>query len=104
MAVLKRLKFAPRSEAFTAEQKSLLATTWQFAGHVSQVRNAGDYFTFDIAGQNLANPTAAILSAALMLDFLAENAAADRIRAACDDPVTGSTTDVGDVIAARVGN
>ena len=39
-----------------------------------------------------ANPTAAILSAALMLDFLGEDAAADRIRAACAEPVTGSTT------------
>lgn len=56
----------------------------------------------DIAGQNKANPTAAILSAALMLDFLGEGDAADRIRAACGDPVTGSTTDVGDTIAARV--
>jgi 3-isopropylmalate dehydrogenase len=58
----------------------------------------------DIAGQNKADPTAAILSAALMLDFLGEVDAADRIRAACADPVTGSTTDVGDAIAARVGN
>ena len=58
----------------------------------------------DITGQNTANPIAAILSAALMLDFLGEDTAADRIRAACADPVTGSTTDVGDAIAARVGN
>ncbi len=59
----------------------------------------------DIAGQNTANPTAAILSAALMLDFLGERDAADRIRAACDaEPGTGSTTDVGDAIAARVGH
>ena len=58
----------------------------------------------DIVGTGKANPTAAILSAALMLDFLGEGAAADRIRAACADPVTGSTTDVGDAIAARVGN
>ena len=58
----------------------------------------------DIAGQNKANPTAAILSAALMLDFLGDAHAADRIRAACVDPVTGSTTDVGDAIAARVRN
>ncbi len=58
----------------------------------------------DIAGTNVANPTAAILSAALMLDFLGEGAAADRIRAACADPVTGSTTDVGDSIASRVRN
>jgi 3-isopropylmalate dehydrogenase len=56
----------------------------------------------DIAGQNKANPTAAVLSAALMLDFLDESAAADRIRAACDHAGSGSTTSVGDTIAARV--
>jgi 3-isopropylmalate dehydrogenase len=56
----------------------------------------------DIAGTNTANPTAAILSAALMLDFLGEADAADRIRAACAEPVSGSTTSVGDAVAARV--
>jgi 3-isopropylmalate dehydrogenase len=56
----------------------------------------------DIAGQNTANPTAAVLSAALMLDFLGEDAAADKIRTACDDAGSGSTTSVGDTIAARV--
>ena len=56
----------------------------------------------DIAGTGVANPTAAILSAAMMLDFLGENDAAARIRDACADPVTGSTTDVGDTIASRV--
>jgi 3-isopropylmalate dehydrogenase len=56
----------------------------------------------DIAGKGVANPTAAILSAAMMLDFLGEGDAATRIRAACDDPVTGNTTDVGDTIASRV--
>ena len=58
----------------------------------------------DIAGQNTANPTAAILSAALMLDYLGETPAAERIRAACAEPVSGSTTSVGDTIAARVRN
>jgi 3-isopropylmalate dehydrogenase len=56
----------------------------------------------DIAGQSKANPTAAVLSAALMLDFLGETETADRIRAACAEPVIGSTTEVGDTIAARV--
>ena len=56
----------------------------------------------DIAGTNSANPTAAILSGALMLDFLGEHDAAGRIRAACDDAGTGTTTSVGDEIAARV--
>jgi 3-isopropylmalate dehydrogenase len=58
----------------------------------------------DIAGRNTANPTAAILSAALMLDFLGEGDAAERIRKACADPVSGSTTSVGDTIADRVRN
>ena len=56
----------------------------------------------DIAGTNRANPTAAVLSAALMLDFLGESAAADRIRAACVDLPAGSTTEVGAMIADRV--
>ena len=56
----------------------------------------------DIAGTNRANPTAAVLSAALMLDFLGESATADRIRAACVDLPTGSTTEVGAMIADRV--
>ena len=50
----------------------------------------------DIAGTGKADPRAAILSAALMLDFLGEADAAERIRAACAEPVTGSTTSVGD--------
>jgi 3-isopropylmalate dehydrogenase len=58
----------------------------------------------DIVGTGTANPTAAILSAALMLDFLGESAAADRIRTACAEPVTGSTTEIGAAIATRVGN
>ena len=58
----------------------------------------------DIAGQNKANPIAAVLSAAMMLEHLGEDEAADRVRAACADPasLTGSTTDIGDAIAARL--
>jgi 3-isopropylmalate dehydrogenase len=56
----------------------------------------------DIVGTGKANPTAAILSAALMLDFLGESAAADRIRAACAAPVEGSTIEIANAIAARV--
>ena len=40
-------------EIFENEMQGLLARTWQFAGHVSQIPNVGDYFTFEIAGQNL---------------------------------------------------
>ncbi len=56
----------------------------------------------DIVGTGKANPTAAILSAALMLDFLGEIPAADRIRAACADPVEGTTQQIGAAIAARL--
>ena len=58
----------------------------------------------DITGQNKANPVAAILSAALMLDFLGEGDAANRIRSACADPesIAGSTTEIGSLIASRV--
>jgi 3-isopropylmalate dehydrogenase len=58
----------------------------------------------DIAGRNLANPVAAILSAAMMVDFLGEADAAARIRAACADAstLTGSTTEVGDAVVARL--
>jgi 3-isopropylmalate dehydrogenase len=55
----------------------------------------------DIAGKGVANPTAAILSAALMLDFLGDGDIAEKIRKACADPVSGSTRDVGSTIAAR---
>ena len=58
----------------------------------------------DIAGQQKANPIAAVLSAAMMLDFLGEADAAGRIRKACGDAavLSGSTAQVGDAIAARV--
>lgn len=38
---------------FEKERTGLLARTWQFAGHESGVRNAGDYLTFEIAGESL---------------------------------------------------
>ncbi len=58
----------------------------------------------DIAGQNKANPIAAILSAALMLDHLGEGDAADRVRKACAEAahLGGSTTEIGDQVAAHL--
>lgn len=38
---------------FQQECRGLFRTTWQFAGHASQAREIGDYFTFSIAGENL---------------------------------------------------
>ncbi|WP_412562120.1 aromatic ring-hydroxylating oxygenase subunit alpha [Thalassobius sp. MITS945101] len=40
-------------DIFAQEMSGLLAQTWQFAGHVSQLPNVGDYFSFEIAGQSL---------------------------------------------------
>jgi 3-isopropylmalate dehydrogenase len=58
----------------------------------------------DIAGQQKANPVAAILSAAMMLDHLGEPDAAARIRKACADTtsLTGSTSEIGDAVASRL--
>jgi 3-isopropylmalate dehydrogenase len=58
----------------------------------------------DIAGTGTANPLAAILSAAMMLEFLGELDAAARINKACADAatLTGSTVELGDTIAERL--
>ncbi len=58
----------------------------------------------DIAGQAKANPIAAVLSAAMMLDLLDEGDAADRIRKACAavTDLTASTPEIGDAIVARL--
>ncbi len=58
----------------------------------------------DIAGTNAANPTAAILSAAMMLDYLGEADAATRVHGACAElpAPSGTTTEIGDTIAGRL--
>ena len=56
----------------------------------------------DIVGTGKANPVAAILSAAHMLEFLGEHAGAAKLRAACEKTSAGSTSQIGDEIAARV--
>src|SRR5688572_23108057 len=38
-------------EVFELEMEQLWANTWIYVGHDSQVPNAGDYFTTDIAGK-----------------------------------------------------
>lgn len=58
----------------------------------------------DIAGQAKANPIAAILSGALMLDFLGATEAAARIDSAakaCAD-VTGTTSEIADAVIAKL--
>ena len=57
----------------------------------------------DIAGTGQADPRAAIVSAAMMLEFLGEVDAAARVRTAVDrsDDVTGSTSEIGDAIVAE---
>jgi isocitrate dehydrogenase (NAD+) len=68
----------------------------------------------DIAGKNLANPVALILSGALMLDHLGEHDAAERVRRAVravlaegkkltrDLGGTAGTTEIAEAIASRV--
>jgi phenylpropionate dioxygenase-like ring-hydroxylating dioxygenase large terminal subunit len=40
-------------EIFECEMKGLLARTWQYACHTSDIPNAGDFFAFRIAGEDL---------------------------------------------------
>jgi 3-isopropylmalate dehydrogenase len=56
----------------------------------------------DIAGTGQADPRAAVISAAMMCDFLGETAAVARMQKALDttDDVKGTTTQIGDAIAA----
>ena len=58
----------------------------------------------DIVGTGRANPVAAVLSGAMMLDHLGETGAAERIRKACDRPesLAGTTSEIGDAIVARL--
>ncbi len=69
----------------------------------------------DIAGRNLANPMALVLSSAMMLEYLGEHEAARRVREAVyavlaegrkltrDLGGTAGTTEIAEAIAARVG-
>jgi 3-isopropylmalate dehydrogenase len=56
----------------------------------------------DIAGTGQADPRAAVISAAMMCDFLGETAAVTRMQKALNttDDVRGTTTQIGDAIAA----
>jgi isocitrate dehydrogenase (NAD+) len=68
----------------------------------------------DIAGKNLANPIALVLSGAMMLDHLGETQAADRVRGAVQQVLregkhltrdlggTAGTSEIAEAIAARV--
>mgnify|MGYP000716489159 CR=1 FL=1 len=42
-------------EVFKLETGGLLARTWQFGCHASELANTGDYATFEIAGESLFN-------------------------------------------------
>jgi isocitrate dehydrogenase (NAD+) len=58
----------------------------------------------DIAGKDIANPTAEILSAAMMLDHLGETAAADSIREAVRATLAEGETVTGDIKRALSGS
>src|SRR5207247_1658171 len=69
----------------------------------------------EVAGRNLAKPTAMILSAAMMLDYLGESDAASRLRQAVEAVLTdgrsvtrdlggeASTNEMAEAIAAKLG-
>ena len=57
----------------------------------------------DIAGQGLANPTAAVLSGAMMLEFLGDVDTARRVHAACEGiPSSGTTEEIAAAILANI--
>jgi len=58
----------------------------------------------DIAGQNKADPRAAVISAAMMCDFLGEADAGNRIRKAVEktDDKEGTTTQIGEAICGAL--
>jgi 3-isopropylmalate dehydrogenase len=58
----------------------------------------------DIAGTGQADPRAAIISAAMLLEFLGETEAAARVEkaVAASDDVAGTTSEIGDAIAGKV--
>ena len=56
----------------------------------------------DIAGTGRADPTAAVVSAAMMLEFLGDADVAARMRKAAAVNATGTTSQIGDAIAERV--
>jgi len=58
----------------------------------------------DIAGQGVANPVAAILSGAMMLDFLGEQDSASRIVEACKklDPEVVGTKEIGNSVVSNL--
>jgi 3-isopropylmalate dehydrogenase len=85
------------------------------SGNINPARTAPSMFepvhgsAPDIAGQGVADPTAAILSAGLLLDHLGHHRAAAAVEAAAVADlaarvpgVTRRTTEIGDTIAARV--
>jgi 3-isopropylmalate dehydrogenase len=58
----------------------------------------------DIVGTGKADPRAAIISAAMMLEFLGEHDSAARVQkaVAASDEISGTTSEIGDDIAGRV--
>ena len=58
----------------------------------------------DIVGTGRADPRAAVISAAMMLEFLGEGARARQVREAIakSDDVSGTTSEIGDAIAERI--
>ena len=87
--------------------RSAEASVWRRSANLNPARTGPSMFepvhgsAPDIVGTGKANPTAAVLSVAHMLEFLDQHDAAARVRAACAEPVIGSTAEIGDELARR---
>ena len=40
-------------DIYAREQERVFRRSWQYAGHISMLENAGDYFAFDLHGRSL---------------------------------------------------
>jgi isocitrate dehydrogenase (NAD+) len=73
-------------------------------GHDCAIFEATHGSAPDIAGKDIANPTAEILSAAMMLDHLGEGAAATRVRQAVRDTLADGSCVTADIKKALSGS
>src|SRR5579872_6784310 len=46
-------EFYKDKSIFKLEMKRIFARRWLFVGHVSQIQDSGDYFTYDIDGESI---------------------------------------------------
>jgi len=101
---------APRSVRMSPNMLEVTTTSRRSGARTSSMAATSTYSAPDIAGQSKADPTAAILSAAMLCAHLGLSAGAAKIEQAVADDVLArqgeaaarSTTEIGDDVAKRV--